>query len=126
MINYTWTISALDGAVLENENQQVVKTIHWRLRGEDADGVSAEIYGAQSFAEPQQDSFIAFEDITKEIAIQWLEDAMDVQLQKDNIDKQIEIITTPVTFSSPLFSDIQTVIEPMIIIEEEIIPDTTV
>ena len=35
MINYTWTIAALEYATEENSLNKVVKTVHWRYKGTD-------------------------------------------------------------------------------------------
>ena len=75
-MNYTWTISALDCAVSQDELTNVVQNVHWRYRATDADGVTAERYGAQSVPAPNPSSFSPYENLTTEIVVGWLEGIM--------------------------------------------------
>ena len=71
-MNYTWTISALDCAVSQDGLTNVVQNVHWRYRATDADGITAETYGAQSVPSPNPDSFSAYKDLTSEVVAGWL------------------------------------------------------
>ena len=75
-MNYTWTISALDCAVSQDGLTNVVQNVHWRYRATDADGITAETYGAQSVPSPNPDSFSAYKDLTSEVVAGWLETLM--------------------------------------------------
>ena len=51
MINYTWTIAALEYATEENSLNKVVKTVHWRYRGTDeTSGISYELFDTKVIA----------------------------------------------------------------------------
>lgn len=97
MTNYTWAIGPFDCILNEDNMQKVVTTIHWRYRGVDADGISAETYGAQPVGAPDPENFTPFLELSPEQVEGWLEAAMDVDALKANIDSQINLIKNPVT-----------------------------
>lgn len=73
-VSYAWTISALDVEKEKEGLQDVVVTVHWRLRAtDDLDDLTAEIYGADSLPLPSSDGFVSFEEITQEQLVGWLE-----------------------------------------------------
>jgi hypothetical protein len=102
MVNYNWTISALDCAVEEEGLQNVVKTIHWRYRGTDSEGETAEIYGAQSVPSPNPEEFQAYETLTQQIVEQWLESVMDMEEKQTIIEQKIDKIKNPTNVTLPL------------------------
>ena len=66
MINYTWTIAALEYATEENSLNKVVKTVHWRYRGTDeTSGISYELFGAQAMDEPNTAVYIPYDELTE-------------------------------------------------------------
>lgn len=101
MITYNWTISALDCKVDENGLQDVVTTVHWRYRGTDEDGITAETYGAQAVGEPNPDAFTPYPNLVEEQVIGWLESEMDMEQLNQNIKTQIELIKNPVQVTLP-------------------------
>lgn len=101
MITYTWAIGPFDCILNEDGMQKVVTTIHWRYRGADLDGTSAELYGAQAVGAPDPENFTPFTEITPEQAQEWLEDIMDMDAMKASIDSQINLIKNPVTATLP-------------------------
>ena len=102
MINYQWTISALDCKVKEEDLNDVVYTVHWRYRGTDENGITAETYGAQSVGTPDPDDFTPYDEITKEQVVSWLEASMDVDAMDVNLANQINLIINPVDVTLPL------------------------
>ena len=102
MITYTWTISALDCKINENGLQNVVRTVHWRFRGEDEGGTSAEIIGTASVGEPNPDNFTEYESLTEEIVVSWLEEVLDVIAYKETIAEQIDRKNNPIDITLPL------------------------
>ena len=99
-MKYTWTISALDTAPKENELVDVVKVVHWRYNATD-DNYSAEIYGAMPCETPSTD-FTAYDDLTKEQVIGWLENGLDVASLQDSLSSQIENLKNPPIVNLPL------------------------
>ena len=89
MTTYNWLISQLDTAPQEGNLNDVVKTIHWRYVGEDAD-YRAEVYSTYACPSPSETDFTAYPDLTEADVIGWLEDGIDVESLKSNIDAQIE------------------------------------
>ena len=101
MINYTWTMGPFDCILNEDNMQKVVTTVHWRYRGTDEDGITAEIYGAQAVGQPNPEAFTPFPDLSQEQVEGWLESAMDMNAIRANIDNQINLIKNPVTATLP-------------------------
>jgi beta-glucanase (GH16 family) len=101
MANYKWVISQLDTAPSEDALTDVVKTIHWRYQATDAD-YSADIYGSMACATPSDTNFTAYDDLTQDDVISWLEAGLDVDAFKENLDKQIEDQKNPPIVNLPL------------------------
>jgi hypothetical protein len=107
MIEYKWTISALDCAVNEEGLENVVKTVHWRYRGTDEDDNTAELYGAQPVPSPNPEEFSAYETLTQEVVEGWLESSMDIEEKQTSIEEKIKLIKNPVSVTLPLPSSEQ-------------------
>lgn len=101
MNNYNWTISALDCEVSKDGLSNVVETIHWRLSATNEDGVSSEIYGAESVPAPNPESFTEFDGLNKETIVSWLEAIMDVEEKKVLLDQQLDSIINPKKVTLP-------------------------
>ena len=101
---YKWTINALDAKVaVEDGNENVVYTVHWGYSATDETGEhSASSIGTHG-VEYDADNFTAYEDLTEEMVIGWLEDGLDVDSIKANLDAQIEKLITPTdtTYHNP-------------------------
>ena len=101
---YKWTINALDAKVaVEDGNENVVYTVHWGYSATDETGEhTVNSIGAHP-VEYDADNFTAYEDLTEEIVIGWLEDGLDVDSMKANLDGQIEKLITPeeTTYHNP-------------------------
>ena len=122
MINYNWTFPAFDCRVNENGLQKVVTTVHWRYRGIDEDGITAETYGAQSIGEPNPDAFTPYPEISEEQVVGWMEANLDMTAIQENITSQINLLKNPVaeTLSAPW----QTMPIVNEVVEEEVVLDT--
>ena len=96
MITYKWIFSAFDCKVSEEGMQDVVTTVHWRYNGTNENGISAEVYGAQSVGTPTPDAFTPYPELSEDQVIGWMESAIDMEAMKANIDAQIEAIVNPV------------------------------
>lgn len=85
---YAWTISALDVETQKDGLQDVVVTVHWRLRAtDDLDGLTAEIYGADALGSPAPESFVSFEEITEAQIVEWLEASFVTTTERPNPDE---------------------------------------
>ena len=96
MINFEWNVNPMDCVINEDGLTNVVQTVHWRLTGTDENGVSSDVYGAQSFPKPEADGYIPFEDLTKEIVVGWLESVLDVESLEKQISDNIYLINNPI------------------------------
>jgi hypothetical protein len=119
MTTFNWTISAVERAVSLDELSDVIQTVHWRYRGTDENGITAETYGATPIGEPNPQDFTPWDEVTESDVIGWLEAIMSVvpevaegeeaqptQLEKmqSNIENQIALLITPKTITGPLYS----------------------
>lgn len=104
-MEYNWTISAFDCAVKQDKFSNVIVTVHWRYSATDADGNTAETYGATSLG-PPTGSFTPYDKLTKEQVIGWLEKILNVDEMQANLAAQIELIKNPVKVTlTPNFYD---------------------
>ena len=135
---FNWTISAVERAVSLDGLSDVIQTIHWRYRGTDENGVTAETYGSTAIGEPNPQDFTPWDEVTTEDVIGWLEDIMSVipvtvegaeqeptQLEQmqENLETQIALLINPTTITGPL-ADQETVAETAP--EEETVVEETV
>ena len=98
---YKWKINALDVNINEGNDSDVVYCVHWSYSVEE-DGTTAHIIGTHSL-EYDSENFVAYEDITEETVIGWLEEGLDVDSMKEGLDNTLaEKITPKVkTYSNP-------------------------
>ena len=101
MITYKWNFPAFDCRVDEDGMQDVVTAVHQRYNGTNEDGISAEIYGAQSVPTPNPEAFTPYPDLSEDQVIGWMEETMDVESMQKNIAEQIELIINPVYVTLP-------------------------
>jgi hypothetical protein len=104
MITFNWTISAVERAINLDGLQDVIQTVHWRYRGTDENGVTAETYGAVTVGAPNPQDFTPFDDVTTSDVEGWLEVLLDVPSMQANLEAQIALIITPTTITGPLYS----------------------
>lgn len=96
MINFEWNVNPMDCVIDEDGLTNVVQTVHFRLTGTDENGVSSDVYGAQSFPKPEAEGYIPFEDLTKEIVVGWLSSVLDVESLEKQIIDNIYLINNPI------------------------------
>ena len=121
MTTFNCNISSLERAVSLDGLSDVIQTVHWRYRGTNENGVTAETYGATSIGEPNPQDFTPWDEVTEEDVKGWLEAIMSVlpeveegvepaigsdttQLEKmqENLESQIALLANPVTIIGPL------------------------
>jgi len=122
MTTFNWTISAVERAISLDGLQDVIQTVHWRYRGTDENGVTAETYGAVTVGEPNPQDFTPFDDVTASDVEGWLEVLLDVPSIQANLEAQIALLITPTTITGPLYSapvvEVEEV-EEIIVVKEE-------
>jgi hypothetical protein len=97
-ITYTWQIVSLEAKAQQDNHDNVIFNVHWRL---DAYKIDNEIkYHASRYGVEHMkydvDNFTAYDDLTKEIVVGWLEDALDVETIKSNLSDNINLQINPV------------------------------
>lgn len=94
---YIWTFPSVEIVPQEGNLENVIRTVHWRLRAE-RDGVSSqEIYGSETLAPAVAATFRPLDQITKEIVTGWIEAHMGdrVAAAKVMLDAEIDAQLTP-------------------------------
>ena len=97
---FTWNISNLDRHLADG----AVYCSYWTLNAKrTVDGqdepLTAGCYGSVNFGAPDPDNFIPYEDLTREIVIQWTKDALGeetVAATEAALSKQMDLIENPV------------------------------
>lgn len=104
-IAYTWEFSVFDTAPSADGLLNVVKTIHWRLNAEE-DGYRSSVYGTASLSDPNPDNFVAYEDITKQWAIDATSSVIDVPAYEAVLAADIaRQKNPPIVSSAPPFNN---------------------
>ena len=104
MVTFNWTISAVERAISLDGLSDVIQTIHWRYRGIDENGVTAETYGGVAVGEPNPQDFTPFDEVTASDVEGWLVNLLDVPSMQANLEAQIALLITPTTITGPLYS----------------------
>lgn len=115
MNTYTWEIESLDCT----PDDKIVFCIHWRVKATSDKGIStplldgsinftpfeAFIYGAQSIENNTKNPFTAYEALTKDTVIGWVQEAMGIDAVtalQEALDKRLEMISNPPVITPPL------------------------
>lgn len=111
-MNITWKIDSLETKPTVGDFQDVVYTAHWRVYGTE-DVHTASVYGSMTLTfDPNTSNFVPYEQLTEEVIVGWVKDAMgssQVQSIEDNLQSQIDNLKHPpvVTKSLPWVSVVQ-------------------
>lgn len=105
-MTYSWDCRTVDTYPTQGELTDVVYNVHWRLTGTE-DAHSATVIGTQSLTaeDIQPEGFIAFEDLTHEQVIAWVEEAMGedrVDELKASVDSQVASLITPTSVTKTI------------------------
>ena len=95
---YKWTIVQLDAKIHQNDLDNVIYTVHWRFYAEDDSDpkIVKDMIGTLGVKYNPDEPFIKYADLTKEDVVGWLEDGLNVDNMKSNLDQQIELQKNPV------------------------------
>lgn len=89
-LEHKLVVSSLEVEKLKDDLEDIVKVVHWRMRLTDSeDGLSVETYGATGLSQPEADNFVAFESITEEQLLGWLEAQLPMNSLKENLENQL-------------------------------------
>lgn len=104
-VTYTWEFSTFEKAPSQDGLTDVVRVIHWRLYAKDAPYV-ASIYGTVTLPAPDPDDFVAYEDITKQWAIEAVSGSLDIAAMELSLASEIERQKNPpVVSAAPPFAN---------------------
>jgi hypothetical protein len=93
---FTWGIAQLE----RESTDGYVYTVHWTLLAQDGDH-TASAYGSLGLERPE-DEMIPFEDLTKEIVIDWIEEKLEedqIESMKQSLQSQIDEKKSPTKLS---------------------------
>lgn len=95
-IQYDWHISRLDAKINQDEKSNVIYYVHWVLKGWDDSEIDTNenpVYqktiGGGCKLDAPTDSFIEYDNLTKENVVSWLENKLDVDELKQEIANKI-------------------------------------
>ena len=92
----TWTIANLE---YNNDADKGVVIAHWRVTEVDGE-YTASSYGTQSFTpDASADGYVAFDDLTEDMVIGWVKDAMDAAEIEAGLTANIEAQKAPATLA---------------------------
>ena len=117
----TWTIESLERTFELNEESNVVTKIHWncedsvtiQVDGEDRI-IPGRVSGTQPLNTSDLEDFVAYGDVTEEVALGWLMDSEDEGFQdvvEAKIVAQIEEQSTPTSGSGIPWATVEEVVE---------------
>ena len=93
MTNIKWSISTLES----DSNTGGVITAHWRCSKTEGDH-TASSYGTCGFTpDVEKAGFVAFEALTEEAVIGWVQESMDVEALEAGLDAQLAEMAAPST-----------------------------
>jgi hypothetical protein len=102
----TWIIEQMWVKPAEGDLSNVVITAAWRCNGsQESDGktYSGTCYGTASFAAPDQEDFIPFEDLTEGQVLAWVwASGIDKEATEASVDQQIASAINPPIVVPPL------------------------
>ena len=76
----------------------VVSNIDWRLIASIEDEpYTALHWGKQYVSSPDAETFVDYENLTKEQVVSWIESALDVEQLKENLAYQIDLQINPIS-----------------------------
>jgi len=104
MTTFNWAEPVAERAVSKNGLSDVIQTVHWRYRGTNENGITAETYGATTIGDPNPQDFTPFTEVTSADVQGWLENILDVPSMQANLQAQIDLLVTPTTITGPLYS----------------------
>ena len=99
-ITYELDITNMEAVPTEDNLSNVVKIIYYTYIGKetiDDKDYYGDVSGAVEINTPNSDSFISFDNLTKNLVKQWVESKIDLSSIKEYIIKTIEVQKNPPT-----------------------------
>ena len=99
-----WSIEQLEVFPRHGDVEHAIAVAHWRVRGSEGD-VMVERCGATGFNQNNREAWVAFEDVTLDVVIGWIEShvgAEEMAQMKADMQAEIAHRITPRTVIKPL------------------------
>lgn len=94
-IEYTWNLGPIEvSPELQDEDtndvEGVIRVVHWRYVGEE-DGKQAWIHGSTATGLYDPNTFVPFEDVTREMVLQWITSSEGITVEglQEQITQQL-------------------------------------
>ena len=94
-IEYTWNIHTLDVYPEKNEKTNVVFNVHYSYVAHDTENNIKRSYANSVQIGLPTDTFIEYDNLQKTDVVGWLENLIDTEPIKENLNKQIEETLQP-------------------------------
>jgi hypothetical protein len=101
---YVWVIKQLDCIPSADGQSNVVSNVHWRVNAIDG-AHEATVYGTQALTFDAKNAFIAYDSLTKDTVVGWVQAAMGIDAVtklQESLDKQLETLANPPVVTPPL------------------------
>lgn len=90
-VNFSWKISALDLSKTNEQFEDLILNVHWRLEAtDDVDDLTVDVFGADSLGEPEVGAFTPFSEVTKEMVVTWLEAKFSLPPEEEGEKTRLE------------------------------------
>jgi hypothetical protein len=87
-ITYEWEVTSMKVINTDSLNNVVIQT-YWKKTGTDEDGNEGVFIGATPLSSSvDSENFVPFEQLTQEIVIDWIKDALN-DVDQEHVDQQI-------------------------------------
>jgi hypothetical protein len=93
-ITYDWSFSQFDTAPSKDGLTDVVVVVHWRLTAIDGEYVDSS-YGTVTMPDPNPADYVPYDQITKDLTIEWVSGILDVPAIEANLALRIEQQKSP-------------------------------
>lgn len=104
MLLLQWAVNRLDTYPELSGLSNVVCAVHWTLTGTDGD-VSGFVSGSADLPPPDASSFTAFDELTPEIVLGWVDDVLgddQIAVLEANVARRIADQIAPLIATPPL------------------------
>ena len=96
MNTYKLIITKVVARVEHGDLSNVVEKVNWGYQATDENGNMADVYGSLELDPPKQSTFIPSEELTNAQVEKWLEEKLNLELLKSELDNRLNNITSPI------------------------------
>lgn len=98
MNTYTWDIIEIKVEPVVGELQNVVRLINYTCTATSDDALTTSFYGSLAYRTVNELKFVSYEQLTKELLINWLQTTLDTANIYATLDQQIEAQRNTITY----------------------------